>query len=150
MPKLTEEEWRERIERQETWKAERREKLRKVLAETPMPLSDRDIQTLVGIPDSDFQYIIRGHPAYKLAHRRASYRMILSVFELSLQDLVAVIDRFANEAMSEERDIFEVRGKERLEAIERRVRWSRLSEQIFRVAKWSLYRVRLPSGEAAA
>jgi hypothetical protein len=28
-------------------------------------------------------------------------------------------------------------------------RWSRLSEQIFRVDKWSLCRVRLPSGVAA-
>ena len=30
------------------------------------------------------------------------------------------------------------------------MRWPRLSEQIFRVDKWSLCRVRLPSGEAAA
>jgi hypothetical protein len=34
-----------------------------------------------------------------------------------------------------------------LHAVE--VRWSRLSEQIFRVDKWSLCRVKLPSGEAA-
>jgi hypothetical protein len=32
----------------------------------------------------------------------------------------------------------------------RGMRWPRLSEQIFRVDKWSLCRVRLPSGEAAA
>ena len=30
------------------------------------------------------------------------------------------------------------------------LRWPRLSEQIFRIDKWSLCRVRLPSGEAAA
>src|SRR5438552_1946497 len=121
MTKMTREEWQAARERQEQWQQERREKLRKVLAEASMPLSDKDIETLVGIPDRDFQYIIRGHPGYKLAHRRASYRTSLSVFELCLADLVAVIDEFSAQATADNRDIFDVRGKDQLKAIERRV-----------------------------
>lgn len=119
--KLTEEEWREARRRSEQFEAERRERLRKVLSEASMPLSEKDIQSLTRIQARDFDYIVRGHPGYELAQKRASYRTSFSIMELCHKDLMAALDDFSVKATEKGSDLLGPLGQKALQAIELRI-----------------------------
>lgn len=121
MPQITTEEWQELWKKKKDYETERREKFRKALLLTPPPVPDKYVGLLVRLPDADFQDIMRDHPAYRLAQRRASYRTSISIMELSHQDLMAAIDDFAAKATDDDNDLLGPLGKDALEVIERRI-----------------------------
>lgn len=113
-PRFTRAEIDEIWRRQEARKAERREELRKRVAESPAPLSPDLRQELILLFNCDMRDILRSHGGYPLAGKRDSYRSSLAIMRRSLRSLLDMISNFEAEVLAEESNLLGPLGEERL------------------------------------
>jgi hypothetical protein len=107
--------------RQQEREAQERERIRKAVATSELPLPAEIVQAVIYLPDEHSRGILQEHPGFALAERRSSYLTSLSVLELCLADLLSAIDNFEVEATAESSDLFSRINGAPLEAIERRI-----------------------------
>jgi len=107
--------------RQRQRQAERREAIRQAVEESPVPLPGPLVDAVVGQHDPRMREIMRSHAGYKLAERRTSYLTSLGIVQQSLQELLAAIGQFENEALAEGSTLFDHFHEHELECFELRI-----------------------------
>lgn len=98
-----------------------REKLRRAVAETSVPLPSTLLARLLHLFQLQALEILQSHAGFDFATRRNSYEASIAVLDLSLWDLLSAISRFEQEVLNENPKVLTVPYEGTLEAFERRI-----------------------------
>ncbi len=120
-PTFTKELWNELWKKQKEREAQERDRIRQLVATSEAPLTPELVQVIVNLNGEYSTEILREHPGFVLAERRSSYLGSLQIMNLSLDDLLASIANFEQQATAENATLFNYTNVEVLEGIKRRI-----------------------------
>lgn len=120
MRTLTHEEFFDRMRKRREEELKRIEKIKAVVPVTPLPFYDKAVDAILSFMDRDVQYIMRSHPGYKMAQKIASYRVVRSIMEKCIDDMIQVVDDFAFMANTKDEKLFDGSSRNVRAAFEQR------------------------------
>ena len=97
------------------------ERLRLAVETSALPLPDELVTAISMRFGEDAQAILRAHPGYPLHQLRESFLVSLQVMDVAIADLLAAITAFAEEAVRDGSELFNVFQRDRLRQIELRI-----------------------------
>ncbi|NUQ36033.1 MAG: hypothetical protein HUU29_13960 [Planctomycetaceae bacterium] len=119
MVKLTENLWNQLTAQQHARDSAHRDGIRQAVATSDVPLPAELAEAVVQLNDKYTREIMRSHPGFALAERRDSYRTSLAIMEQCLEDLLVVLARFENEAVTDASKLFYTNDDSALRRFER-------------------------------